>query len=79
MSHNIVILKIMFLGNVFGEFPKSKVPETLDFTGFTNLFPEINENRKPKNIFGEMGKSVFGENLPLSGIFFILGKCNLGK
>lgn len=74
MSHNIVILKIMFLGNVFGEFPKYKVPETLDFTGFPNLFPEINENRKPKNIFGEMEKSVFVENLPLSGNFFILGK-----
>jgi len=74
VSHNIVILKIMFLGNVFGEFPKYKVPETLDFTGFPNLFPEINENRKPKNIFGEMGKSVFVENLPLSGNFFILGK-----
>lgn len=69
MSHNIVILKIMFLGNVFGEFPKSKVPETLDFTGFPNLFPEINENRKPKNIFGEMGKSVFGRICHFQEIF----------
>lgn len=66
----------MFLGNIFGEFPKSKVPETLDFPTFPNPLPEINKNGKPKNIFGKTGKCVFGR---ISTKYFIFGKYNFGK
>lgn len=69
----------MFLGNIFRNFPKFRVVETIDFTGFPNLFPEMNENGKSKNIFEGNGKSIFGENLPLSGNLFIFGKSNFGK
>lgn len=79
MSCDIVIFKIVFLGNIFGDFSKSRVPETIDFARFPNLFPEMNENGKSKNIFGEMGKSVFGENLPFSGNFLFLGNAILRK
>lgn len=64
LSHDIVIFKILFLGNIFGEFPKSKVPETLDFPASPNPSPEINKNGKPKNVFGKTGKYVFGKISP---------------
>ena len=51
-------------GKLFGEFPKSKVPEILDFPTFPNPSPEINKNGKPKNIFGKTGKCVFGRISP---------------
>ena len=54
----------MFLGNIFGKFPKFKVPETLDFPTFPNPFPETNKNGKPKNIFWKTGKCVFGKISP---------------
>lgn len=64
LSHNIVNFKIMFLGNIFGKFPKSKVPEILDFPASPNPFPEINKNGKPKNVFWKTGKYVFGKISP---------------
>lgn len=79
MSCDIVIFKIVFLGNIFGDFPKFRVLENIDFTGFPNLFPEMNENEKPKNIFGEMGKAFLGKIYHFRETFFIFGKCNFGK
>ena len=64
MPHNIVNFKIMFLGNIFGEFPKFKVPETLDFPASPNPSPEINKNGKPRNVFGKTGKCDFGRISP---------------
>ena len=76
LPHDIVIFKILFLGNIFGEFPKFKVPETLDFPASLNPSPEINKNGKPKNVFGKTGECVFGK---ISPKYFIFGKYDFGQ
>ena len=60
MSHNIVFFKNSFLGSVFGSFPKFKILETIDFTGFPKFFPEIKRKWESQNWFWENEKSVFG-------------------
>lgn len=62
MSHDIVFFKNSLLGNVFGIIPKSKTPETIDFTGFSKFLPEINQKWESQKCFWENEKSVFGRN-----------------
>lgn len=62
MSHNIVFFKNSLLGSVFGSFPKFKMLETIDFTGFPKFFPEIKRKWESQNWFWENEKSVFGRN-----------------
>lgn len=83
MSHDIVFFKNSLLGNVFGEIPKSKTPETIDFTGFPRFFPEIFQKWDSQKWFWENKKSVFGRNSDfwesLLGKFVFLGwseNCN---
>lgn len=63
MSHNIVVFKNLFLGNVFGKIPKSKMPETIDFTDFPRFSTEIFQKWEFQKCFWENKKSVFGRNL----------------
>ena len=60
MSHDIVFFKNSLLGNVFGSFPKSKTPETIDFIGFPKSLPEINQKWESQKCFWENKKFVFG-------------------
>lgn len=76
MSHDIVIFQTMFLGNVFGKFPKSKVPETLDFPTSPDSFPEINKMGSLKIFLGKWENVFLGESTP--NILF-LGNTILGK
>lgn len=62
MSHDIVFFKNSLLGNVFGKIPKSKTPETIDFTGFPRFFPEIFQKWEFQKCFWENEKLVFGRN-----------------
>lgn len=62
MSHNIVFFKNSLLGNVFGKIPKSKTPETIDFTAFPKFFLEIFQKWDSQKWFWENEKSVFGRN-----------------
>ena len=55
----------MFLGNIFWEFPKFKVPETLDFPTFPNPSPETKMGNlkillgKRENVFlGELAPNI---------------------
>ena len=70
MSHDIVIFKNALLGNVFGSFPKSRMPETIDFTGFSKFLPEINQKWESQNCFWENEKFVFGRNPDFWETFF---------
>lgn len=83
MSHDIVFFKNSLLGNVFGEIPKSKTLETIDFTGFPRFFTEIFQKWESKKCFWENEKLVFGKNSvfweSLLGKFVFLGwyeNCN---
>lgn len=60
MSHDIVFFKNSLLGNVFGRFPKFKMSETIDFTGFPKFLPEINQKWESQKCFWENEKFVFG-------------------
>ena len=62
MSHDIVVFKNLLLGKVFGEIPKSRMPETIDFTGFPKFLPEIFQKLDSQKWFWENKKSVFGRN-----------------
>lgn len=77
MSHDIVIFKNALLGNVFGEIPKSKTPETIDFTGFPKFLPKIFQKWDSQKWFWENEKFVFGRNSDfgesLLGEFVFLG------
>lgn len=83
MSHDIVFFKNSLLGNVFGKIPKSKTPETIDFTGFPKFLPELFQKWESQKCFWENEKSVFGR-IPdfwesLLGKFVFLGwseNCN---
>lgn len=77
MSHNIVVFKNSLLGNVFGEIPKSRMSETIDFTGFPKFLPELFQKWESQKCFWENEKSVFGR-IPdfwesLLGKFVFLG------
>lgn len=62
MSHDIVVFKNSLLGNVFGEIPKSRMPKTIDFTGFPKFLPEINQKWESQKCFWENEKFVLGRN-----------------
>lgn len=62
MSHDIVVFKNLLLGKVFGEIPKSRMSETIDFTGFPKFLPEIFQKWDSQKWFWENKKSVFGRN-----------------
>lgn len=53
MSHDIVVFKNSLLGKVFGSFPKSKMPETIDFTSVPGFLPEINQKWESQKCFWE--------------------------
>lgn len=53
MSHDIVFFKNSLFGNVFGEIPKSKTPETIDFTGFPKFLTEIFQKWDSQKCFWE--------------------------
>ena len=60
MSHDIVVFKNSLLGNVFREIPKSRMPETIDFTGFPKFLQEIFQKWESQKCFWENEKFVFG-------------------
>lgn len=72
MSHNIVFFKNSLLGNVFGKNPKSKTPETIDFTGVPKFLSEMYQKWESQKCFWENGKIVFGR-------IFVFGESFLGK
>lgn len=83
MSHDIVFFKNSLLGSVFGSFPKTKMSESIDFTGFSIFLPEIKRKWESQNWFWGNEKFVFGRNSDfgesLLGEFVFLGwseNCN---
>lgn len=77
MSHNIVFFKNSLLGNVFGKIPKSKTPESIDFTAFPKFFLEIFQKWDSQKWFWENEKSVFGRNPDFWETFLgVLENCN---
>jgi hypothetical protein len=83
LSHDIVVFKNSLLGNVFGEIPKSTMPETIDFTGFPKFLLEIFQKWESQKCFWENKKFVFGRIFDfwesLLGEFVFLGwyeNCN---
>lgn len=82
MSHDIVFFLKSLLGEVFGKIPKSKMPETIDFTGVPRFFPEIFQKWEFQKCFWENEKSVFGRNPDFWEIFlgnlcfWVLENCN---
>ena len=77
MSHNIVFFKNSLLGNVFGKIPKSKTPETIDFTAFPKFFLEIFQKWDSQKWFWENEKSVFRRNPDFWETFLgVLENCN---
>lgn len=65
MSHDIVDFQKSFLGNVFGEIPRFKKPETIDFIDFSKFFPEIYQKWEFQKCFFGKWKKRFWENTRL--------------
>ena len=60
MSHDIVIFQNAVLGNVFGDFTKSRMPKTLDFTAF-QILSQNKAKWESQKCFWENEKSFFGK------------------